>query len=167
MSANLSHVANATGAAAPTAREVLTFRLGAEEYGIDILRTQEIRSHVEPTHLANAPAHIKGVINLRGVIVPVIDLRIRLHLDSVPCDAATVVIMLSVAGRTVGMVVDSVTDVVELDHRHLRDMPRLDAGANTDFVTAIGSIGERMLILLDVEHLLGEASLLLPSPDVH
>jgi len=167
MSANLSHDASATGAAAPTAREVLTFRLGAEEYGIDILRTQEIRSYVEPTHLANAPAHIKGVINLRGVIVPVIDLRIQLHLDSVPYDLSTVVIILSVAGRTVGLVVDSVTDVVELDERHLRPMPRLDAGVNTDFVSAIGSIGERMLILLDIEQLLGDASLLLPSPDIH
>lgn len=167
MSAIVSRDASATSAAAPTAREVLTFRLGAEEYGIDLLRTQEIRSYVEPTHLANAPAHIKGVINLRGVIVPVIDLRIQLHLDSVPYDLSTVVIILSVAERTVGLVVDSVTDVVELDHRHLRAMPRLDAGANTDFVTAIGSIGERMLILLDVEHLLGDASLLLPSPDIH
>lgn len=167
MSAILSPGTHETSAAAPTVREVLTFRLGAEAYGIDILRTQEIRSYVEPTHLANAPAHIKGVINLRGVIVPVIDLRIQLHLDSVPYDLSTVVIILSVADRMVGLVVDSVTDVVELDHRHLRDMPRLEAGLNTDFITAIGSLGDRMLILLDIDQLLGDASISLPSPDIH
>ena len=107
-----------TGAlAANNASEFLTFRLGAEEYGIDILRVQEIRSYEEPTRIANAPHFIKGVVNLRGVIVPVVDLRIKLGCEKVEYNGFTVVIVLNVHGRVVGAVVDSVSDVMELASR--------------------------------------------------
>ena len=94
--------------------EFLTFRLGQEEYGIDILRVQEIRSYEQPTRIANAPAFIKGVVNLRGVIVPIVDLRMKLGCDCAEYNAFTVVIVLNVKGRVVGAVVDSVSDVLEL-----------------------------------------------------
>ena len=101
-------------AAQKASAEFLTFRLGGEEYGIDILRVQEIRSYEEPTRIANSPAFIKGVVNLRGVIVPVVDLRIKLGCDKVEYNGFTVVIVLNVHGRVVGAVVDSVSDVLEL-----------------------------------------------------
>jgi purine-binding chemotaxis protein CheW len=102
------------GASLKASAEFLTFRLGGEEYGIDILRVQEIRSYEEPTRIANAPSFIKGVVNLRGVIVPVVDLRIKLGCDKVEYNGFTVVIVLNVRGRVVGAVVDSVSDVLEL-----------------------------------------------------
>ncbi len=109
------HAARMSGQdAARDAQEFVTFRLGTEEYGIDILRVQEIRSYEEPTRIANAPAFIKGVINLRGVIVPIIDLRLKFALDSAEYNTSTVVIVLNVAARTVGVVVDAVSDVLEL-----------------------------------------------------
>ena len=99
------------------AREFLTFRLGAESYGIEILKVQEIRGYEKPTTIANAPAFIKGVINLRGVIVPILDLRIKFQLGEAKYDEFTVVIILNVAGRMVGVVVDAVSDVVALSAR--------------------------------------------------
>src|SRR3982750_247340 len=110
-----SHVARHETARAATTQsggEFLTFRLGAEEYGIDILRVQEIRSYEAPTRIANAPAFVKGVVNLRGVIVPIVDMRIKFNLTPVNYDSFTVVIVLNIAGRVVGMVVDAVSDVI-------------------------------------------------------
>ena len=104
-------------------REFLAFKLGAEEYGIDILRVQEIRSYEEPTRIANAPGFIKGVVNLRGVIVPIVDMRIKFNLESVNYDSFTVVIVLNIAGRVVGMVVDAVSDVITLTPEQLRPVP--------------------------------------------
>src|SRR5512132_629990 len=105
---------SATGKVDTPASEFLTFRLGDESYGIDILKVQEIRGYETPTAIANAPAFIKGVIDLRGVIVPVLDLRIKFRLDHANYDEFTVVIILNVAGRVVGVVVDSVSDVLTL-----------------------------------------------------
>ncbi|MEW5882495.1 MAG: chemotaxis protein CheW, partial [Pseudomonadota bacterium] len=110
-------------AAAATAREYLTFRLGAEEYGIDILKVQEIRGYDGVTRIAHAPAHVLGVINLRGVIVPIVDLRVKLALGEVRYDAFTVVIVLNVAQRVVGAVVDAVSDVLELAPEQIRAAP--------------------------------------------
>ena len=107
----------AARAAAHAGGEFLTFRLGEEEYGIDILRVQEIRSYEQPTRIANAPAFIKGVVNLRGVIVPIVDLRLKLGCDTAEYNSFTVVIVLNVKGRVVGAVVDSVSDVLELARR--------------------------------------------------
>ena len=104
-------------------RVCLTFRLGSEEYGIDILRVQEIRGYEAPTRVAHSPAFVKGVVNLRGVIVPIVDLRLRFGMHDATYDALTVVIVLNVAHRVVGIVVDSVSDVVELGAEHVRNAP--------------------------------------------
>src|SRR6218665_3516531 len=104
----------------PLPSELLSFRLGAEEYGIDILRVQEIRSYEQPTRIANSPSFIKGVVNLRGVIVPIIALRLKLGCEQAEYNAFTVVVVLNVRGRVVGAVVDSVSDVLELGSDHIK-----------------------------------------------
>ena len=144
----------AVRAAVHAGGEFLTFRLGAEEYGIDILRVQEIRSYEQPTRIANSPAFIKGVVNLRGVIVPIIDLRLKLGCESAEYNAFTVVIVLNVRGRVVGAVVDSVSDVLELEAQHVKPAPEVSTGAEARFITGIGSVGDRMLILTDIEALM-------------
>jgi len=141
-------------------KEFLTFRLGEEEYGIDILRVQEIRSYEIPTRIANAPHFLKGVVNLRGVIVPVVDLRIKLGCDKVEYNDFTVVIVLNVKGRVVGVVVDSVSDVLELPEEDLKPSPEMNSSAADNAnVTGIASVGERMLILMDIQALMS-------SPDM-
>jgi purine-binding chemotaxis protein CheW len=146
--------------------EFLTFRLGAEEYGIDILRVQEIRSYESPTRIANAPAFIKGVVNLRGVIVPIVDLRVKLGCDTVEYNEFTVVIVLNVAGRVVGAVVDSVSDVLELSKDAVKAAPELASSVDTSFITGIGNVGDRMLILMDIEAFMSSADMCLIS-EVH
>jgi purine-binding chemotaxis protein CheW len=133
--------------------QYLTFRLGAEEYGIDILRVQEIRSYEQPTRIANAPAFMKGVVNLRGVIVPVVDLRLKLGCDSAEYNSFTVVIVLNVRGRIVGAVVDSVSDVMQLNREQIRPVPKMNTTVDASYITGIGSVGERMLIVMDIEAL--------------
>jgi purine-binding chemotaxis protein CheW len=143
-------------------REVLTLRLGEEEYGIDILRVQEIRSYEPPTRIANAPAHLLGVLNLRGVIVPVVDLRHRLGLPAA-IDVATVTIVVNVAGRTFGAVVDAVSDVVALLPAQIKPAPVFSGAVDARHITGIGVVetgeGQRMLILLAIERLLALADL--------
>jgi len=139
--------------------EYLTFRLGEEEYGIDILRVQEIRSYEAPTRIANAPSFVKGVVNLRGVIVPIIDLRIKLGCESVEYNGFTVVIVLNVRGRVIGAVVDSVSDVLELTKDHIKPAPELNSSIDGSFITGIGSVGDRMLILMDIEGLMSSADM--------
>ena len=135
--------------------EFLTFRLGAEEYGIDILRVQEIRSYEQPTRIANAPAFIKGVVNLRGVIVPIVDLRLKLSCETAEYNSFTVVIVLNVKGRVVGAVVDSVSDVLALESGSIKPAPDIGATVDSACITGIGTLGERMLILVDIESLMG------------
>jgi purine-binding chemotaxis protein CheW len=143
-------------AAAPMVRggEYLTFRLGQEEYGIDILKVQEIRSYEAPTRIANAPAFLKGVVNLRGVIVPILDLRIKLGCDSAELNALTVVIVLNMRGRVVGAVVDAVADVTQLEARQIQPAPEMNAAVDMRFIHGIANIGDRMLILMDIESIL-------------
>ncbi|QNN46524.1 chemotaxis protein CheW [Thermomonas brevis] len=136
-----------------TAGEFLTFTLGKEEYGVDILKVQEIRGYDAVTRLPDAPDYIKGVINLRGTIVPVIDMRVKFRLEA-KVDALTVMIVLNVADRVVGMVVDSVSDVVQLTGEQIRSMPEVGTGIDRRFLTGIGALDERMLILLDIEGLM-------------
>ena len=148
------------GGASPTRiGEYLTFRLGEEEYGIDILRVQEIRSYENPTRIANAPAFLKGVVNLRGVIVPIIDLRIKLNCPSAEYNHFTVVIVLNLRGRVVGAVVDSVSDVMALGEDAVRPAPALNGSIDTSYITGIGSVAERMLILMDIEALMSSADM--------
>lgn len=139
-------------------REFLTFRLGREEYGIDILRTQEIRSYEPPTRIANSPDFIKGVINLRGIIVPVIDLRLKFLCESADYNEFTVVIVLTVKGRVIGAVVDSVSDVIALEPDQVKPAPEMSSAINSQYILGLGCVksGEedRMLILSDIEALM-------------
>ena len=147
----------------PASGEFLTFRLGGEEYGIDILKVQEIRSYEQPTRIANAPVFIKGVVNLRGVIVPIVDLRLKLGCDSAEYNAFTVVIVLSVKGRVVGAVVDSVSDVLELSRDAIKPAPEMATTVNGGFITGIGTVKagdeQRMLILMDIEGLMSSSDM--------
>src|SRR6185295_9775141 len=124
----------AAAAAAATHGEYLTFRLGGEEYGIDILRVQEIRSYEQPTRIANSPAFLKGVVNLRGVIVPIIDLRVKLNCNTADFNAFTVVIVLNIMGRVVGAVVDSVSDVLELSVDQVKEAPGMNSQVDMSFI---------------------------------
>ncbi len=148
-------------------REFLAFKLGKEEYGVDILRVQEIRSYEEPTRMANAPDFIKGVINLRGVIVPIVDMRLKFNLDEANYDGFTVVIVLNIGQQVVGMVVDSVSDVITLTPQQLRPVPEFSSAIGSDHLLAIGSLEERMLILLDIEKLMSSAEMGLMAEAVH
>lgn len=140
------------------AGEYLAFRLGGEEYGIDILRVQEIRNFESPTRIASAPAFILGVVNLRGVIVPVLDMRRRMGCESAAFDASTVTIVLNVNSRVVGMVVDSVSDVVQLTTDLIKPAPVLAAAVDARYITGVATLDahdqRRMLILLDIDTLM-------------
>lgn len=147
--------------------EYLTFTLGSEEYAIDILRVQEIRGYDQVTAIANSPAFIKGVINLRGAIVPIIDLRIKFNLPVVTYDQFTVVIILNVMKRIIGVVVDSVSDVIALAHGAIKPPPEFGSTFNTEYLMGLATVEERMLILVDIERLMssGEMALLNETND--
>ena len=148
--------------------EFLTFRLGGECYGIEILKVQEIRGYETPTAMANSPSFIKGVINLRGVIVPILDLRIKFQLERASYDEFTVVIILDVAGRVVGAVVDSVSDVLTLATDAIRPAPEFASAAfDTRYITGLAALDDRMLILLDIEKLMTGADMALVDAAVH
>lgn len=139
--------------------EYLTFRLGAEEYGVDILKVQEIRGYDAITQIANAPVFVKGVINLRGVIVPIVDMRIKFALGDAEYDQFTVVIILNVAGRVVGIVVDAVSDVISLAQEQFRPTPGMGAVIDTEYIMGLGTVDERMLILIDIEKLMASSDM--------
>jgi purine-binding chemotaxis protein CheW len=134
--------------------EVLSFRLGAEEYALSILKVQEIRGYDNVTRIASAPEYLKGVVNLRGIIVPIVDMRIKFNVGTPTYDAFTVVIVLNIGGHTIGVVVDSVSDVVTLTPDQIKAAPDLGASVNGDYIQGLGTVGERMLILLDIDKLL-------------
>ena len=141
--------------------EYLAFTLGREEYGIDILKVQEIRGYETVTRIANAPDFIKGVINLRGIIVPIVDLRIKFQLDRVEYNQYTVVIILNLKDRVVGIVVDGVSDVLTLQSQQIKPAPEFSGALDTEYIRGLGSIDERMLILVDIERLLLSADMAL------
>lgn len=147
------------------AREYLTFRLDQEEYGIDILKVQEIRGYEPPTRVANAPDFIKGVVNLRGTIVPIVDMRLKFNCSKAEYNAFTVVIVLNLRHRIVGIVVDSVSDVMELPPESLKSAPDIDSVIDNGAVLGLGSLGDRMLILLDIERLMSTPDMGLVSSD--
>ncbi len=134
--------------------EYLTFVLGNEFYGLDILKVQEIRGYDAVTKIANTPDFIKGVINLRGLIVPIVDLRIKFNLGSVTYDALTVVIILNLGGRVAGIVVDGVSDVMNLPDNQIRVVPDIVASIDTKYITGLATVEEKMLVLVDIEHLM-------------
>ncbi len=135
-------------------QEFLAFKLGSEEYGIDILKVQEIRGYEAVTRIANAPEFIKGVINLRGIIIPVVDMRIKFKLGEPVYDQFTVVIILNINGRVVGMVVDSVSDVTSLTEEQIKPAPDMGTAFSTEYMIGLGTIDERMLILVDIQRLM-------------
>jgi purine-binding chemotaxis protein CheW len=140
-------------------QEYLAFTLGKEEYGIDILKVQEIRGYEAVTRIANSPEFIKGVVNLRGIIVPIVDMRIKFNLGEPTYDQFTVVIILNVAGRVVGMVVDSVSDVTTLSPEQIKPAPEMGTALNTDYLIGLGTIDQRMLILVDIDKLMSSAEM--------
>lgn len=135
-------------------RELLTFTLGNEEYGLDILKVQEIRGYDAVTHIANTPEFIKGVINLRGVIVPIVDLRIKFQIGKIEYSEFTVVIILNLASRVVGIVVDGVSDVIALASEQIRAAPEFSATLDTQYIEGLGTVDERMIIVVDIEKLM-------------
>ncbi|NVM86801.1 chemotaxis protein CheW [Variovorax sp. SG517] len=140
------------GAGAPL--EVVTFKLGEEEYGIDIQKVQELRGYDAVTRIANAPEYIKGVVNLRGIIVPIIDMRIKFRLGEPTYDQFTVVIVLNIGGRVVGMVVDSVSDVITLAAEQIKPAPEMGSVLDADYLIGLGTLEDRMLILVDIDRLM-------------
>ena len=146
-------------ATASGAREYLTFRLDQEEYGIDILKVQEILGNEPPTRVDNAPRFIKGVVNLRGTIVPIVDMRIKFNCAQAEYNSFTVVIVLNLRNRIVGIVVDSVSDVMELPAENIKPAPDLDSGIDSAAVLGLGALGDRMLILLDIERLMSASDM--------
>lgn len=143
-------------------QEFLTFTLGPEEYAIDILKVQEIRGYEQPTTIAHAPPFIKGVINLRGTIVPIVDMRIKFAVGTADYTPFTVVIILNIMSRVVGIVVDSVSDVTTLSMNQIRPAPEFASTVDTKYIQGLGTLDDRMLIVVDIEQLMlsSEMSLL-------
>lgn len=146
-----------------SASEYLTFRLDREEYCIDILKVREIRGYEQPTRIANAPPFIRGVVNLRGTIVPIVDLRMKFGCDNADYNDFTVVVILALEERIVGIVVDSVSDVLRLEPQDIREAPAIDEVVDASCITGLASIGERMLILVDIEKLMAATDMGLAS----
>jgi len=144
-------------------REFLIFTLAGQEYGIDILKVQEIRGYDSQsvTRIANVPSFIKGVTNLRGIIVPIVDMRIKFNLDNVEYNHQTVVVILNLATRVVGVVVDGVSDVLMLQPGQISAAPQFGTAFSTEYLTGIGTVGERMLILVDIERLMTSSEMAL------
>jgi len=134
--------------------EALAFKLGNEEYGIKILKVQEIRGYEAVTRIASAPEHVKGVVNLRGTIVPIVDMRIKFKLGEPTYNQFTVVIILNIQDRVVGMVVDSVSDVITLTADQVKPAPDMGGALNTDYLVGLGTVDERMIILVDIDRLM-------------
>jgi purine-binding chemotaxis protein CheW len=148
-------VTTISSTAAPKTRatmpnEYLAFTLGAEEYGVDIQKVQEIRGYDRVTRIASAPAHVKGIVNLRGMIVPIIDMRIKLGLGEPTYNQFTVVIILTIGDSIKGMVVDSVSDVTTLTPEQIKPAPEM-GGAGNSHVLGLATIDDRMLILVDLD----------------
>ena len=143
----------------PLPNEFLAFTLGQEEYGIDILKVQEIRGYEAVTRIANAPNFMKGVVNLRGTIVPIVDLRIKFSLGEPTYDQFTVVIVLNLHKRVVGIVVDGVSDVTTLSPEQIRPAPSMGTALDTESLLGLGTIDGRMLILIDIEKLMSGADM--------
>jgi purine-binding chemotaxis protein CheW len=161
----MSVVGKTGEATASGAREYLTFRLDQEEYGIDILKVQEIRGYESPTRIADAPDFIKGVVNLRGTIVPIVDMRLKFNCRHAEYNSFTVVIVLNLRQRVAGIVVDSVSDVMELAPDSIRAAPDIESVIDNNCILGLGSVGERMLILLDIEKLMSGVDMGLVTSD--
>lgn len=140
-------------------KEFLSFRLGQEEYCLDILSVQEIRGYDTVTSIANTPDFIKGVINLRGNIVPIVDMRIKFRLSEARYDSTTIVIILNLNKKMIGIVVDSVSDVIALPIDDIREAPRFGSAINTEFISGMAAVDGRMLIVVDIQKLMSSDDL--------
>jgi purine-binding chemotaxis protein CheW len=144
-----------------TGHAFLNFKLGDEEYGVALAQVQELRSYTTVTRLANAPAHMMGVLNLRGAIVPIVDLRIKFGLGEPSYDHLTVVVILMVGSAQVGVIVDSVADVVTLAPAQFKPVPAM-GGEHASYLLGVGTVDERMILLVDMSALLGASELAEP-----
>ena len=149
----------AAAATREAVREVLVFVLGQEEYGVDILKVQEIRGYEKVTPIPSAPDYLKGVVNLRGVIVPVIDMRVKFRFAEVRYDSFTVVVILRIGGRVIGLVVDGVSDVVGFAESEVKPAPQLGSLVDGSFLDGVATQDERMVLLVDIEKLLSSGDL--------
>jgi purine-binding chemotaxis protein CheW len=165
---SITESGNSTNDGVTNAKEFLTFVLGNEEYGLEILKVQEIRGYDAVTKIANTPDFIKGVVNLRGRIVPIVDLRIKFNLGKVEYNEFTVVIILNLNGRIVGMVVDGVSDVMSLQPNQIRAVPDIVASIDTKYIVGLASVEEKMFILVDIEQLMSSTDMeLMDSVAMH
>ncbi len=146
--------ASSTGSAATS--QFLTFLLGAEQYGVEILKVQEIRGYSLVTPIPNTPSYIKGVMNLRGTVVPVIDLRVKFSMGSQEYGKFTVIIVVTMGEKVVGLVVDAVSDVLDIPASEMRAAPELGERVDTRFISGMAAVGDRMTVLLDIDRLLSE-----------
>jgi purine-binding chemotaxis protein CheW len=160
--ADAARVAAATG----PEREFLTFRLGEEEYAIDILMVQEIRGYGGVTRIARAPSFIKGVINLRGTIIPIVDLRDRFGVGDLTYDEFTIVIVLNLSERVVGIVVDSVSDVMRLTEDHIRPAPDFSAAVDTRYIEGLADMDEGMVIVLEIDGMMSDPGMELQNAEL-
>lgn len=165
--ATQSTASSSANLAANAAGEYLTFILGSEEYGLEILKVQEIRGYDAVTQIANTPNFIKGVVNLRGKIVPIVDLRIKFNLGRVEYNEFTVVIILNLGGRVIGIVVDGVSDVTALKEEQIREVPNLVSSIDTQYIIGLATLEEQMLILVDIERLMSSQEMELLDGAVH
>ncbi|MDT7515909.1 chemotaxis protein CheW [Rhodoferax mekongensis] len=154
-----SHESSSALSSGADSGQYLSLRLGSEEYAIDILRVQEIRSYEVPTKMVNSPSFVKGVINLRGVIVPIVDLRLKLNLAKVEYNDFTVVIILNIRGMVVGAVVDGVSDVVTLNAQAIKPAPQFESALESRFIVGLATLGERMLIVMNMDALMSNSEM--------
>ncbi len=136
--------------------QFLTFNLGDELYGVDILRVQEIKGYTTVTKIPNTPPHIKGVLNLRGTIVPIVELRTKFGMPTIEYTAFTVIVVVVVRDKVMGLVVDSVSDVLNIDKKDIQPPPQFGAKVDVSFVNGIGKSGDKLVTLLEMDRLLAD-----------
>lgn len=136
--------------------QFLTFNLGEELYGVDILRVQEIKGYTAVTKIPNTPSHIKGVLNLRGTIVPIVELRTKFGMPTIDYTAFTVIIVVVVRDKVMGLVVDAVSDVLNIDKREIQPPPQFGAKVDVSFLNGVGKSGDKLVAILDMDRLLSE-----------
>jgi purine-binding chemotaxis protein CheW len=145
---------NVQGTVTDELLQLVSFKIGEEEFGVDILKVQEINRMIDVTRVPNAPDYVEGVVNLRGKVIPVVDLRKRLGMASKEKDKNTRIIIVELSGKTVGFVVDAVREVLRIPKSVTEPPPTLTSGTNAEYITAVGKLDDRLLTLLDLEKVL-------------
>ena len=139
--------------------QFLTFNLGDELYGVDILRVQEIKGYTAVTKIPNTPPHIKGVLNLRGTIVPIVELRTKFGMPTIDYTAFTVIIVVMVRDKVMGLVVDAVSDVLNIDKKDIQSPPQFGVKVDVSFLNGIGKSGDKLVALIDIDRLLTDTDI--------